>query len=150
MSSITKKQLAKLHVLLHQLGMADQKADMVFNISGGRTKSSRELTLLEAKELLEYLSKYDPSERMRKKVLALAYESGIIYGDTPEDKKMNVAKIDMFLQSKGVIKKRLNDLKHDELIKVVNQFEQIVKHISYSQAGKQTKNLLNELNIKSL
>lgn len=144
---ITKAQLSKLHVLLNQLGMTDQKKSMVSNVSCGRTESSRELSKSEARQLIEYLAQYDPCERMRKKVFALAYEAKIIYGHTPEDRKMNTAKIDLFLKEKGTVRKALHEMKHAELVKVVTQFEQIVKHNVYSQATKQTSQLLKDLKI---
>lgn len=149
MDFITNKQLQKLHIMLKQLGLNDDKEHIVFDASGGRTKSSKELTINEARNLISELSEHDPDDRMRRKVYALAYDANIIYGDTPADKRMNTAKLNMFLLSHGSIKKDLNKMTHKELVKTVSQFEQIVKHKSESAANKATKSLLNELNIES-
>ena len=94
MKTITAQQLKKIHVLFSQFGLLDMKVDFIYNVSGGRVVSSKELTLLEAKHLIEHLSKFDGSDKMRKKVIALAYEAKIIYGDSEADKKMNYAKLD--------------------------------------------------------
>ena len=147
---VTKAQIAKIHVLLHQLKAKDLKEEMIFNLTAGRTVSTKELTLDEAKKLIEYLASYDPLDRMRKKVFAVAYEAGIIYGSTPDDKKMNGAKLDAFLLSRGTVKKKINQLNYEELVKVISQVEQMSKHIQNANASKVTKQLLNELNIKTV
>lgn len=149
METITKEQLQKLHVMLNQMGMIEEKGNLVYSISGGRTTSSRELTKDEARLFIQYLSENDPNERMRRKVFALAYESGIIWGDTPGDKKMNAAKINQFLLRSGTVKKELNKLNKSELVKVVSQFEQIIKHNANTSANKATRSLLAELNIQT-
>ncbi|MEP7317117.1 MAG: hypothetical protein ABI921_00190 [Panacibacter sp.] len=149
MEKITKAQLQKLHVLLNQFGLIDEKANIIHSITNGRTKSSRELTKDEAGNLLSQLSKNDPADRMRGKIFALAYEAGIIWGESAEDKRMNSIKLRAFIKEKGTVKKELNRMTNTELVKVVSQFEQIVKHKAESQASKATKTLLNELNIQS-
>jgi hypothetical protein len=146
---ITTDQLKKLHVLLNQLGLMDEKVNFVYTASNGRATSSKDLTVMEAKSIIEHLSRYDGNDRMRKKIFALAYEAGIIYGDSPADKKMNAAKLDSFLKERGTIKKSLNQLSKDELIKTVNQFEQIKKHADENKAGRATKNVLAELGIST-
>lgn len=147
--AITKAQLTKIHVLLNQLGLKEQKASIINDLTKGRTESSKEITLYEARDLIEYLSSNDKDDRMRRKVFALAYEIGISWGETAEDKKMNAVKIDKFLQEKGSVKKPLYKMNHKELIQTINQFEQIKKHNDYSKAGKATKSLLNELKINT-
>lgn len=149
MKMITSQQLKKIHVMLNQLSLLEHKATIVSSITYGRTTSSKEMNIHEAKHLIEQLSSSDADCRMRRKIFALAYEAGIIYVDTLEDKKMNSIKLDNFLLERGTIKKKLNELNHDELIKTVNQFIQIVKHKEQTQANKATALLLSELNIQS-
>ena len=148
MKKATTAQLQKLHIMLHQLGLNNEKQNLVYSISKGRTVSSKELTLAEAKLLIESLVTDDPNERMRKKVFALAYEAGIIWGDTFEDKKMNAAKLNLFLQERGTVKKLLNKMTSAELTKVVTQFSQMLKRIQETAAKKATKNLLDEMQIE--
>lgn len=149
MKMITNQQLKKIHVMLNQLSLMEHKATIVSSITYGRTTSSKEMNIHEAKHLIEQLSTSDADCRMRRKIFALAYEAGIIYGETLEDKKMNSIKLDKFLKERGTVKKELNQLSHEELIKTVNQFMQIVKHKELSQANKATASLLTELNIQS-
>jgi hypothetical protein len=149
MKNITKDQLSKLHVLLNQLGLMADKKEIVRHYSNGRTESSKELTIAEAGALIGALAGNDGNDRMRRKIFALAYDAGIIYGDTPEDKKMNAVKLNQFLLKSGTVKKELNKLQYNELVKTVTQFTQIVKHKGESVAAKQTKSLLEELNITS-
>ena len=152
MKKVTNAQLQKIHVLLRQLNLVEQKESFVFQFSNGRSFSSRDLTMDEATLFIQHLSKFDSLDRMRKKVFALAYEAGIIWGDT-DDKKMNAAKLSKFLKERGTVRKELNSMTKDELVKVVTQFELIVKHQASSQenkaASKLTSELLAELNIET-
>lgn len=149
MQKLSKPQLIKIHTLLNQTGLIDQKKDLVREYSNNRTDSSKELSIYEAKQLIQALSKYDPLDPMRRKVFALAYEAGLIWGDTIEDKKMNTIKMNSFLLHSGTIKKELGRMTKDELIKTVSQFHSIVKNKQSSEAKKQTNTLLKELNIET-
>ena len=84
---------------------------------------------------------------MRRKVFALAYEAGFIWGESQEDKKMNSIKLNQFLLRAGTVKKEIGKMDKKELIKTVNQFHQIVVHKEESLAAIQTNSLLNELQI---
>lgn len=143
----TKQQLSKIHVLLSQLNLMDEKKNFVLQFSNNRVSSSAKLTIKEAIEFLKYLSEVDPLQKMRKKVFALAYESGIIWGDTPEDKRMNAVKLNRFLQNKGAVKKEINKMNKVELVQTINQLEQMNKHIDESKTAKAVRSVLNELNI---
>ena len=147
MSTITKGQLSKIHVLLSQAKLTDQKAMLVQSFSRGRCSSCKDLTMNEAIEFIKYLSVEDANNSMRRKVFALAYEAEIIWGDTPDDKRMNSAKLNKFLLERGTVKKSLNDMDREELIKTVNQFQQIVKHTEESNQNKETTAMLAGLNI---
>lgn len=61
MIPITPAQLKALHVALRQKGMEGQKANLVLGISQGRTESSRELSMEEARELIKYLTPQPPN-----------------------------------------------------------------------------------------
>lgn len=148
MNTISAGQLKCLNTLVSKFRISkEDKEAMVFSFSAGRATSSKDLLLNEATAMIKYLKTIDPCEKMRKKVFALAYEAGMIYGDTLEDKKMNAVKINYFLKERGVIKKELREMNNKELIKVVTQFELITKHQSQTSANKATKSLLEELNI---
>lgn len=149
-SLITKPQLQKIHVLLNQMGLIDNKVELVYSFSNGRVTSTKELTMEEAGFFIRHLSNCDPLERMRNKVFALAYEAGIIWGDSPADKKMNFIKLNNFLKERGAVKKDINKMVKPELIKTVNQFQQILKHNETSRSNKSIKNMLKSMNIETL
>jgi hypothetical protein len=154
MQTATKPQIAKLHVLLNNLGITDQKAEIIFNLTNGRTESSKALTVEEARRLIINLAEFDPNERLKRIIFSLAYKAGIIYGDTAEDKKMNTAKLNMFLKERGAVRLELNQMKYNDLVKVHRQFEAIVKNTNKALETKQATNavnqLLNEFNIKNI
>lgn len=154
MKNITPPQLAKIHVLLSQLGLLDDKKEIIANFSKGRTESSKELSSEEARQLLISLTEYSPNERLKSLIFSLAYQSGIIYGSSQEDKKMNAAKLALFLKERGTVKKELNQMTYPELIKTHRQFEAIVKNTNKSKEKKHhdkaVNMLLDELNIITL
>ena len=151
MQQITKSQLTKLHVLFHTLNLMEVKKHLIYNYTQGRTESTKDLSLLEAKSLIQTLSKQDPRESHIKAIKHLAYKAGIIYGDTKDDWNMNDAKLNLFLREKGTVKKNLQNMTLPELNKVHRQFEAIVKSNKKSADNKKVKqvveHLLNELKI---
>lgn len=153
MKTITKPQIAKIHVLLNNNGMLDDKKQIVRTITSGRTESSRELSFEEAIHLIKQLVEYDPKERQKALIFSLAYRAGIIYGSTGEDKKINAAKLNLFLKERGVVKKELHAMDFAELVKTHRQFEAIVKNTQRNKDNKLAKkavgSLLNELNIST-
>jgi predicted RNase H-like nuclease len=151
MKTATTPQLIKLHALLNNLGIMDAKAEIIYNLTEGRTKSSKALTIDEASKLITNLAGYDPSDKIRRVIFSLAYQAGIIYGDTAEDKKMNTAKLNMFLKEKGVVKMELSQMNYNELVKTHRQFEAIAKNVEKAKTSKiadrAVKELLTEFNI---
>lgn len=144
---VTKSQLSKIHVQLSQLGLQEKKKMLVLQYTNGRSESSRDLTMQEAKELIMALSKYDPCDPMRRKVFSLAYDAEIIWGTTSIDKKINAIKLDNFLLTRGTVKKELKRMTREELIKTISQFKQIIKHQEEKSAEKAVTELLHELEI---
>lgn len=153
MREASKAQIQKLHVLLKSLDLVDEKEELVYTISDGRTTSSKELSMDEARRLIMNLAEYDPRERQKSLIFSLAYRAGIIYGETDADKKINVAKLNMFLKERGAVKKELNRMTQEELVKVHRQFEGIVRNNKRSRDRKEAKQavsyLLKELNINT-
>lgn len=150
MKAITPAQLTKLHVLLRQRSIdEDEKRATISLITEGRTASSRALTMVEARAWIEHLEGSDPRQPLRAKAFALAYKAGIIWGDSEEDRKMNAAKINLFLRAKGAVKKNLEAQTFPELRKTLGQLAMILKHNEESAAKKATDALLSELGITS-
>lgn len=150
-TKITGPQLSKLHCMLSQLGMLDNKKELIRHFTNGRTESSRDLTIDEARDLIGQLCANDPRQRHVKAIWSLAYSAGIIYGDSVDDNNMNAAKLNLFLRSRGTVKKDLSKMTLEEVKKVHRQFEGIVSNNQKSSNNKQAKQataaLLSELNI---
>jgi hypothetical protein len=151
---ISAAQITKLHVLLNQLGWINDKKEIISNYTNARTESSKDLSFDEAKYLIQQICEHDPRERLKSLVFSLAYRAGIIYGSSNDDKKINAAKLNLFLLERGAVKKELNKLTYAELIKVHRQFEAIVKNVGKSTdnkaADKLVGSLLDELNMNVL
>ncbi len=119
-------QLKTLHALLSSTGTMQFKREMIRDISGGRTESSRELTYQEAERIIEHLKSLNPTisgaEKMRKKILSFAHEMGwhtLINGEW----KIDIKSVDSWCVKYSYLKKRLNDYTYEELPKLVTQFE---------------------------
>lgn len=151
MKTISKPQLTKIHVLLAQAGLMADKKQIVANFSNNRTQSSRELSFDEAKRLITSLSEHSPMERIKSIIFSLAYKSGIIYGTGIDDKKINAAKLNLFLKERGTIKKELNQMNYTELVRTHRQFWAIARTANASMDKKQAEklviSLLEELNL---
>lgn len=125
---ITPAQIKKIHVLLQQKGLMDEKATMVDSISDGRTQSTKELSCYEAKRLIAFLmdENSEIQTKMKNIYLAiwhLAWEMEIIYGKTEADYEMNKAKLNMFCRQRGSVKKNLTEMNLPELQKIHRLFE---------------------------
>ena len=99
-------------------------------------------------KVIKMLQKNDPCDKMRKKIISICYQLGWIYNGNDDDKKMNMAKIDAFLKSRGYIKKPLNQYTKSELPKLVSQFQQIARNNDRTKAGKVLNSILDDLGIK--
>ncbi|MBQ7824203.1 MAG: hypothetical protein IJ338_08550 [Bacteroidaceae bacterium] len=144
-NKITPAQLKAIHAILNRNGLMTQKEEIVYSVSGGRTTSSRELTRTEAKEMIMYFNRHDARQSEIRNIWHLARNMGMIYGTTPEDNRMNAAKIDMFLKSRGTIKKAINQQSLAELKITHRQFEGM--HRKYVEKEEKAGHLqhLNEL-----
>jgi hypothetical protein len=125
---VTPAQIKKIHVLLQQKGLMDEKAVMVNSISDGRTQSTKELSCYEAKRLIDFLmdESVEIQQKMKNTYLAiwrLTWNMGIIYGNTDDDYKMNKAKLNMFCRQRGSVKKNLTEMNLLELQKIHRQFK---------------------------
>lgn len=153
MTYATKPQISKIHVLLTKLGMIEDKKEIVKTVTAGRTESTKELLFNEARHLIKDLAEHSPDERMKSLIFSLAYQCGIIYGSTNEDKKINAAKLNLFLRERGAVKKELNAMSYHELRKTHSQFEAILRNTKKSRDNKQAQkvvgDLLQELNLST-
>jgi hypothetical protein len=140
----TNKQSLVLHAILAKLGINPEgKAQIVYEVSNERTSESSKLSFLEMKTLIDKLNelskghtpnptqegKFVPKtkeaesmQKMRRTILSCCYTMHWTDNDG-----VDYIALDKFLLEKGVVKKRLNELTHDELVKVVTQFKEMDK-----------------------
>lgn len=128
---ITAEQIKKIHALLNQQGIMEHKRTIIHSFSDGRTTSTKDLTCYEAKQLIDGLQNGEKErEEKREKariefraIYGLAWKMGIIYGETDDDYRMNMAKLNMFCRDRGTVKKNLTFQNLEELRKTHRQFE---------------------------
>lgn len=125
---VSTAQIKKIHVLLNQKGLMEEKQALVYSFSDGRVTSTKELTCYEAKLLIVHLGGSDKEREEKAKtelrtIYALAWRMEIIYGDTADDYQMNIAKLNMFCRKSGTVKKNITAMTLEELRKTHRQFE---------------------------
>lgn len=138
---ITPQQLKALHAAFRAHGMdADARHSCIYEFTSGRTESSKELTINEARLLLSRLNEED--EQMRKMLLeeartlcrSIYYLSTQISflnkdfpTDTQEDFEMNKAKIDVWARKYSRFHKNIRQMNVEELRQVKKQLEAIAR-----------------------
>ncbi len=140
---VTKKQLHRIHILSNQqFTYPIQLFCTVFEITDGRTGNVERITNNEARKLIIYFETDDSNERMRSKIFSIAYDAGLI-------RNLVTAKwqLSRFLLKYGIVKKELCSLDNNELLRVVTQFQNILKSKQQREAIRATKSLLEDLHI---
>jgi len=137
----TNEQNRRLHALLNQTGLMDEKAELVKSFSAIGSLSSKDLLIDEATRLIKYLeetlhvrssvpvapvnnlSELDKEgNQMRRKMFALGYEMN--WG---KDQHTVKARLDDWCISRGEFKKALNKHSYKELARLITQFENVYK-----------------------
>lgn len=129
----TPAQLKALHAMLHQQGLLRHKTEMIDGLTQGRTSSSKELTKQEAALLLQQLDKTAARKQdntaMLRKLFAMCFEIGWIKETTtvlPDGsirKGKDYSRVHGWVATYGYLKKPLNRYTHNELPKLISQFE---------------------------
>lgn len=151
---ITPAQLKKIQTVFTRLGFGkEDKVAMIGHLTKGRATSTKDITFNEAKYLIIFLSgDTEPgksnADAIIQSIYLLAYDIGMCYGDTPEDKLMNCAKINKFCRERGTVKKNITEMTLPELKKTKKQFEAILKNTLESAVNKLVKQSLTPKAIK--
>jgi hypothetical protein len=130
MQYITKSSNARLHQLLNQTGLTDDKKALVLSYSSKNSDSSKDLLDTEARALIRHLEgmvrnpdgpteKALAADKMRRKILSLAHE---MRWELPGG-KVDMQRVNEWCQSYGFGKKTLNEHSYDELSKLVTQLK---------------------------
>jgi hypothetical protein len=141
MAFINNQQIIKFNALLRNLGLEDDdKRGIIASFTNGRTSKTKEMLYVEAKAMLQHLSALAPyvqseesaaarvrekENKMRKKVIAIAYQLG---WTTPQG-KCDYARLDRFIAARPVTPgaTSLNQYTAADLPKLINQFEELLK-----------------------
>ena len=122
-------QLQKFHAILAKKQLMQNKEDLVFGISNGRTSSSSALTYNEMNRLIDHLNgnvDKDKADVMRKKILYYAH----LMDWHTEDKKIDWKRLNEWCKKYGHAHKYLNDYKLDELPLLVSQYEEVYRNFA--------------------
>ncbi|MBN8668752.1 MAG: hypothetical protein J0M30_14740 [Chitinophagales bacterium] len=140
MKPVDTKQIKAFNSILSKLGLANEKRDIIEQISGGRTRSTKELTWSELQSWLNSagpatrglqaagLPKPDNS-RLMSKLFAMAHEmQWITYSRVVDTggkirNKKDYSHVHAWVEKYGYLKKPLNEYSYNELPKLVTQFE---------------------------
>lgn len=130
------KQNAALNGLVGELNIdSEQKEELVYQYTNGRTTSSSKMLIDECQMLINHLNsikrgmtpkpdkwKETPENVMRRKILAICHEL-----QWTKDGKVDLKRLDEWLKKTGVHHKKLNDLTLQELPAQITQLEQVLK-----------------------
>lgn len=127
---ITLQQNKTLHSLLSATGLLEDKAELVQLYSKSRTSSARELTSIEANNIISHLRKFqgpkkenDPANKMRRKII---HQMRTIGYETP-DRTADMKAIYSWVEQYGYLHKHLNSYTLEELPRLVSQVEEMYK-----------------------
>lgn len=151
-NSLTNAQIRKIQTLFSKLGFSkEDKKDILSRLTLNRASSTKDLRKDEAKYLIDYLegnnevkrAYYDKCLKEVKSIYKLSYDIGMCYGDTYEDKMMNIAVINKFCRERGTVKKNIKEMDLKELRKTKKQFEAMLQNNMRSAVNKATNKILN-------
>lgn len=134
---ITSQQLKALHATFHRIGMdEDARHGCIYEFTCGRTASSRELTMHEARQLLERLNPQDEKTRAlqlaeAKSVFRDIYRLSFMIpqlnqgftSDSEDEYRMNVAKLNMWSRRYSKARKDVTAMRLWELQDTKKQLE---------------------------
>lgn len=140
--TITPQQLKALHAWFTRVGWdAEQRHDFIETMTDGRTRSTRELTMREASDLLkrintEYEERVKPLMQQEARALLrsiyhlsmqISFLNKGFSSDTLEDREMNKAKINQWARNKTKFRKDISRMTVNELHDVKRQLEAIAR-----------------------
>lgn len=134
---LTPQQLKALHATFRRIGMDDEaRHGCIYEFTGGRTASSRELTMHEARQLLERLNPQDDKARAlqlaeAKNVFRQIYRLSFLIpqlnqgftSDCEAEYRMNVAKLNVWSRKYSKARKDVTAMSLYELQETKKQLE---------------------------
>ena len=130
---VNSVQLRRIHLLLRQINLQEQKPALVFSFSGGRCTSSKALTFQEAQNLITHLEQQLPvmktlsslhhtsANQMRRKLISICHNMNW----RTKDGKVDMQRLDEWCGNKSYLKKPLMKYSYNELPMLVSQLQQV-------------------------
>lgn len=129
MNPLTDHTRRRLFAIMREIGVdQEERAEWLESMTYARFSSMKELPETVALDIISRLAKaksmrLEARKRMGRKIIAmLAQELGWIQGDKPD-----YARINNLMQNKSPSRKPLWELPYEEMVKMVNMVEEIVK-----------------------
>ena len=120
---ISAQQLKALHATFHRIGMDDEaRHGCIYEFTSGRTESSRELTMREARQLLERLNPTDDKAR----AMQMAEARNVfrdIYRLSFQIPQLNQAKLNIWARKYSKARKDITSMRLWELQATKKQLE---------------------------
>jgi hypothetical protein len=146
MKAITTQQIIKFNTLLRNLNLEeDHKRGIIASFTNGRTDRTNDMHFIEAHAMIAHLAKLAgqtplssrrgaggearrvAEDKMRKKVIAIAYQLGW----TLPNGKLDYNRLNTFIATHPVSPRKecteLNHHNYNELVLLITQFESILK-----------------------
>ena len=132
---MTPKQIGLVRALLHKAGLTEQKEDLAFSFSDGRTEHLSDMDYTQTQAMVKYLNNYlgqdgNPADKMRRKILSIAHE---LNWELPGSHRIDIARVNNWCIAHTGAKKPLDGLSLSELNKAVtgitNYYMQYLKGI---------------------
>ena len=131
---VTAQQIKALHAMFSRSGMDDDdRHRFISEFTGGRTDSTKGLTLNEARRILDTVNANrvrkanEEARALVKQIFALSFQISCLnkgYGnESPEDVKMNIAKVNKFCRTHSKFRKPVTEMNTEELKEVKKQLE---------------------------
>jgi hypothetical protein len=121
-------QIKAIYSLLGKHGLRDEKKSIVSAFTAEKTTSVSAMSFSQAAALIAHLKGLDPTDRatdrMKNKIISMAHELG---WRKPGTTDVDMDHVNNWMKSFSYLKKPLDDYKHNELPKLVTQFEEVYK-----------------------
>jgi hypothetical protein len=118
---MTPKQIKYVMLLLSQHGLTEQREEIAWEVSGGRTSKLSELSYTETNTLIKRLQGGSARDRMIGKMLSMAHEMGWEI----EGGKVDMLRLNSWCQKYSPEHKPLDRISDSDLPAVVTVFEKV-------------------------
>lgn len=132
MQNATTKQISCIHALFHRLQLSeDSRHTIIQAYSATQSTSSKDLTLQEALQVIQYLNAQLPDERdkgpMQRKIFYYCHEMGWTKRNNAGKIVADGKRFDDWARKYSYLQKALNRYTYAEMPKLVTQFENVYK-----------------------